>query len=70
MWGYEYADCGYCNYDKIHSLANIQAFIDELCVKTYMKKMGELHYHYLEDNEYNKEKDITGFSVCQFIQTQ
>ena len=70
MFGYEYiADCGYCNYDKIHSLKNIHAFIDELCAKTHMKKMGELHYHYLEDNEYNKEKDITGYSVCQFIQT-
>ena len=70
MWGYEYiADCSYCNYDKIHSLENIQCFIDELCQRTYMTKMGPLHYHYLEDNEYNKSKDITGYSVCQFIQT-
>ena len=70
MWGYEYiADCGDCDYDKLHSIENIQAFIDELCERTCMKKMGPLHSHYLEDNEYNKEHDITGYSVCQFIQT-
>ena len=29
MWGYEYiADCGGCDYDKLHSLENIHAFID------------------------------------------
>ena len=43
MFGYEYiADCGDCDYDKLHSLENIQAFIDELCERTCMKKMG--HY--------------------------
>ena len=57
MWGYEYiADCGDCDYDKLHSLENIQAFIDELCERTCMKKMGPLHSHYLEDNEYKKKK--------------
>ncbi len=31
MWGYEYiTDCGDCDYDKLHSTENIQAFIDEL----------------------------------------
>ena len=30
MWGYEYiADCGDCDYDKLHSLENILAFIHE-----------------------------------------
>ena len=53
MWGYEYiADCGDCDYDKLHSLENIQAFVDELCERTCMKKMGPLHSHYLEENEY------------------
>ena len=70
MWGYEYiADCGDCDYDKLHSIENIQAFIDELCERTCMKKMGPLHSHYLEDNEYNKKHDIIGYSICQFIQT-
>ena len=42
MWGYEYiADCGDCDYDKLHSLENIQAFIDELCERTCMKKKGK-----------------------------
>jgi hypothetical protein len=70
MFGYEFiADCGECNYDKLHSLENIEAFIDELCEKISMKKMGPLHSQYLEDNEYNKELDITGYRVCQFIET-
>jgi S-adenosylmethionine/arginine decarboxylase-like enzyme len=70
MWGYEYiADCGNCDYDKICSLENIQSFVDELCDKTQMKKMGALHSHYLENNANNKKRDITGYSVCQFIQT-
>jgi hypothetical protein len=48
MFGYEYiADCSYCNYDKIHSLESIQSFIDELCQRTYMTKMGPPHHHYL-----------------------
>ena len=59
MFGTEYiADCGSCNYDKIHSLQNIQEFIDKLCERTGMTKMGPLHSHYLEDNEYNKRHDI------------
>ena len=54
MFGYEYiADCGDCDYDKLHSIENIQEFIDELCERTCMKKMGPLHSHYLEDNVFN-----------------
>lgn len=70
MWGYEYiADCGKCDYDKLRSFENIQAFVDELCERTGMTKMGALHSHYLENSPNNKKHDITGYSVCQFIQT-
>lgn len=45
----------------------IQLFIDELVLKTGMKKKGNTIFEYFEDNEYNRERDIVGFSVVQII---
>jgi S-adenosylmethionine/arginine decarboxylase-like enzyme len=69
-WGQEIlVDCSDCNPESIRSLENINKFIDELIEKTEMKKWGNLHALRLEDDEYNREHDIVGYSVCQFIQT-
>jgi hypothetical protein len=62
-------DADKCDLEKIQSLDNIQAFIDELLLVTKMQKMGELHSHYLEDTPEHREKGIIGWSVCQLIVT-
>lgn len=70
VWGWELClDCKDCELNKINDLINIEEFVSELCFATGMKKMGELHSHYLEDCEEYRVKDIVGYSVCQFIQT-
>ena len=45
----------------------IQLFIDELVMKTGMKKKGKTIFEYFEDNEFNRERDIVGYSVVQII---
>jgi len=49
--------------DKKH----IQSFIDTLVDKLDMKKKGETVFEYFEDNDYNRERDIVGWSVVQII---
>jgi hypothetical protein len=67
-WGLEIlVDCSECDPQSIRSIDHIEAFITELCQKTEMKKWGKLHC--LEDDEYNRDHDIVGYSVCQSIQT-
>ena len=49
--------------DKKH----IQSFIDTIVDKLEMKKKGETVFEYFEDNDYNRERDIVGWSVVQII---
>ena len=49
--------------DKRH----IQDFINSLVSKLGMKKKGETIFEYFEDNDYNRERDIVGWSVVQVI---
>jgi len=58
------ADCG--KYE-IKSKKNIQNFIDELVKTMNMKKVGETIFEYFEDNQFNRERDIVGYSVVQII---
>jgi S-adenosylmethionine/arginine decarboxylase-like enzyme len=46
---------------------HIQEFIDSLVAKLEMKKKGETLFEYFEDNDYNRERDIVGWSVVQII---
>ena len=46
---------------------HIQDFIDTLISKLGMKKKGETVFEYFEDNDYNRERDIVGWSVVQII---
>lgn len=58
------ADCCEGNItDKNH----IQEFINQLVAKLGMKKMGDTQFIYFEDNSYNRERDIVGYSVFQCI---
>lgn len=45
----------------------IQSFIDTLVETLGMKKKGETVFEYFEDNDYNRERDIVGWSVVQII---
>ena len=45
----------------------IQLFIDELVMKTGMKKKGKTIFEYFEKTDYNVERDIVGYSVVQII---
>ena len=45
----------------------IQLFIDELVLKTGMKKKGKTIFEYFEKTDYNVERDIVGYSVVQII---
>ena len=59
-------DAGGCNGNmrcKIH----LQKFVDELVEKLGMKKKGETIFEYFEDNDYNRERDIVGFTIIQVI---
>lgn len=59
-------DCKNCR-GNITNEEYIQLFIDELVLKMEMKKKGRTLFEYFEDNEYNRERDIVGYSVVQII---
>lgn len=59
-------DCKNCR-GNITNEEYIQLFIDELVFKMGMKKKGRTLFEYFEDNEYNRERDIVGYSVVQII---
>ena len=59
-------DVGDCRGD-IRSKENLQNFVDELVEKLGMKKKGETHFVYFEDNDYNRERDIVGYTIIQVI---
>lgn len=46
---------------------HIQEFINKLVDLMKMKKMGDTQFIYFENNEYNREKDIVGYTVFQCI---
>jgi len=59
-------DCDDCQ-GNITSKDIIQEFIDILVKELDMKKKGETIFEYFEDNDYNRERDIVGWSVVQII---
>ena len=52
---------------KLKDKKHIQEFIDILVKEMGMKKVGETIFEYFEDNDYNRERDIVGYSVVQII---
>ena len=52
---------------KINDRKHIQSFINTLVKEMGMKKVGETIFEYFEDNDYNRERDIVGWSVVQII---
>jgi len=56
-----------CCEGKITSKDHIQLFINQLVEEMGMKKIGDTQFIYFEDNSYNRERDIVGYSVFQCI---
>ena len=56
-----------CCEGNITSKEHIQEFINKLVEDMEMKKVGNTIYEYFEDNDYNRERDIVGYSVVQII---
>lgn len=42
-------------------------FINHLCFANGMKKKGDALVEYFPDNDFNRERDIVGYSICQII---
>ena len=59
-------DANECNAN-ITNKDHIQDFIDDLCVIGKMEKKGETIFEYFEDNKFNRDNDLVGYSVCQII---
>ena len=59
-------DCDKCE-GKLNDKQHIQEFIDKLVELMKMKKMGDTAFIYFENNEYNQERDIVGYTVFQCI---
>lgn len=59
-------DADNCEGD-IKSKEHIQNFVNQLVNEMGMKKMGDTNFIYFENNEYNAERDIVGYTVFQCI---
>ena len=53
--------------NKLNDREYIQKFINELVKDLKMNKMGDTVFIYFEDNEYNRKRDIVGYTVFQCI---
>jgi hypothetical protein len=66
-WGRELIiDANKCE-GSITNLDTIKDFITDLCRVGGMQKKGEMHVEVFEDNEYNRERDLVGYSVVQIV---
>ena len=52
---------------SITSIDNINGFITDLCRIGGMTKKGKMLVEEFENNEYNRERDLVGFSVVQIV---
>lgn len=52
---------------EIRDKQHIQNFIDDLCELSKMEKKGETQFIYFEDNDYNRYRDIVGWTITQVI---
>lgn len=52
---------------ELKERSHIQNFIDDLCELSKMKKKGETIFTYFEDTEFNRSRDIVGWTVFQCI---
>jgi len=60
-------DANKCDEIKIKDLENINDFIMGLCEIGNMKRKGNLIVEEFEDNEFNRDNDLVGYSIVQII---
>jgi S-adenosylmethionine/arginine decarboxylase-like enzyme len=60
-------DANKCDEIKIKDLDNINDFIIGLCEIGNMKRKGNLIIEEFEDNEFNRDNDLVGYSIVQII---
>ncbi len=60
-------DANKCDEIKIKDLDNINDFIMGLCEIGNMKRKGNLIIEEFEDNEFNRDNDLVGYSIVQII---
>jgi S-adenosylmethionine/arginine decarboxylase-like enzyme len=60
-------DANKCDEIKIKDLDNINDFIMGLCEIGNMKRKGNLIVEEFEDNEFNRDNDLVGYSIVQII---
>jgi S-adenosylmethionine/arginine decarboxylase-like enzyme len=66
-WGKHFIiDANQCQ-GSITSIDNINGFITDLCRIGGMTKKGNLVVENFPDNQYNRERDLVGYSVVQII---
>ena len=56
-----------CCEGNITSKEHIQEFINKLVEDMGMKKVGDTIFEYFLSNQYNRKRDIVGYSVVQII---
>lgn len=59
-------DACYCK-GNIENIENINDFINDLCDIGRMEKKGDLIIEVFEDNEFNRDNDLVGYSIVQII---
>ena len=59
-------DACYCR-GNIENIENINDFINDLCDIGKMEKKGDLIVEVFEDNEFNRDNDLVGYSIVQII---
>ena len=66
-WGHHLIiDANECS-GNITDIDNFENFINDLCRIGEMKRKGNMVVEEFEDNEYNRERDIVGYSIVQII---
>ena len=59
-------DANECRGD-ITNIEHITDFINALCALGKMEKKGDLIIEYFEDNKFNRDNDLVGYSIVQII---
>ena len=59
-------DCVDCNH-SINNRFDLELFIDTIVKIMDMKRIGNPTYEWFADNDYNRERDLIGYSVTQII---
>ena len=53
--------------ENLNNRYHLDEFIDDLVKLMDMKKVGRPSVEYFEDNDFNRSRDLIGYSYCQII---